>query len=117
MTWLVFDPSARRLANGRMLLGGRPARMLRFTPAGARLVDAGLAHPRPESGAVALRDVAVVIPVRDRADALAACLERVGMCGELVIVDDASTDPVAIAAAVTQGLEGAVGDRSPRIVR
>src|SRR3954454_4920996 len=108
MTWLVFDPSARRLANGVMLLGGRPARMLRFTPAGARLVDAWwagepvgdgagaralaarlidacLAHPRPESGAVALRDVAVVIPARDRADALAACLERVGMCGELVI--------------------------------
>ena len=40
MTTLVFDPSARRLEGGRVLIGGHPARLLRLTPAGAALVDA-----------------------------------------------------------------------------
>ena len=90
MTTLVFDPSARRLEDGRVLIGGHPARLLRLTPAGAphgrrlaggcggrrergrprladRLIAAGLAHPRPAPGAVTPADVAVVIPARDRA--------------------------------------------------
>jgi mycofactocin system glycosyltransferase len=117
MTTLVFDPSARRLDGGRVLVGGHPARMLRLTPAGARMVDAwrageaigpsegarslaerligaGLAHPRPPAGAVTPADVAVVIPARDRPEALAACLARVGPRRELVIVDDGSTDAI-----------------------
>src|SRR3954471_22317151 len=122
MTTLVFDPSARRLQDGRVLIGAQPARMLRLPRAGAALVDAwragaeigsgdgarrlaerliaaGLAHPRPSPGAVAPADVAVVIPVRDRPDALAACLARVGPCREIVVVDDGSADPSAIARA------------------
>ncbi|MDA0161834.1 mycofactocin biosynthesis glycosyltransferase MftF [Solirubrobacter ginsenosidimutans] len=140
MTTLVFDPSARRLENGRVLLGGQPARRLRFTPAGARmvdawragepvgegagarrlaerLIDAGLAHPRPARGVVSVRDVAVVIPARDRTDALAACLARVGACGELVVVDDGSTDPAAVAAVVTKRCQATLSDHAPRIVR
>jgi hypothetical protein len=122
MTTLAFDPSARRLDDGRVLLGGHPVRKLRLTAAGARLVDgwragepvgdgagaqrlarrlidAGLAHPRPAAGGVSFADVAVVIPAFDRAGALAECLARVGACRELVVVDDGSTDPAAIAAA------------------
>jgi mycofactocin system glycosyltransferase len=121
VTTLAFDPSARLLEGGRVLVGGHPARMLRLTPAGARLVaswragaavgasegarrlaerliDAELAHPRPSGGAVTPADVAVVIPARDRPDALAECLARIGPCREIVIVDDGSSDPGAIAA-------------------
>jgi mycofactocin system glycosyltransferase len=124
MTTLVFDPSARRLEDGRALIGGHPARLLRLTPAGARMVDAwragaaigaspgaraladrliaaGLAHPRPAPGALTTADVAVVIPAHDRAEALAACLARVGPCREIVVVDDGSSDPDAIARAAT----------------
>jgi len=95
--------------------------MLRLTPAGARLIDgwragaevgagegarrlaarlieAELAHPRPSGGAVTPADVAVVIPARDRAGELAACLARIDRCREIVIVDDGSRDPSAIAA-------------------
>ena len=118
MTTLVFDPSARRLEDGRVLIGGHPARLLRLTAAGARMVDAwrmgagvgaspgaraladrliaaGLAHPRPAPGAVTTADVAVVIPARDRPGTLAACLARVGPCREIVIVDDGSSEPIA----------------------
>jgi len=121
VTTLVFDSSARSLEGGRVLVGGHPARMLRLTPAGARLIDgwragaevgagegarrlaarlieAELAHPRPSGGAVTPADVAVVIPARDRAGELAACLARIDRCREIVIVDDGSRDPSAIAA-------------------
>ncbi|HEY6886697.1 MAG TPA: glycosyltransferase, partial [Solirubrobacter sp.] len=140
MTTLVFDPSARRLDDGRVLLGGHPPRRLRFTPAGARmvdawrageavgdgagaralaarLIDAGLAHPRPALDVAALRDVAVVIPAHDRVDALAACLARVGACGELVVVDDGSRDPASVAAVVTERCQATSSDHAPRIVR
>jgi glycosyltransferase involved in cell wall biosynthesis len=113
MTTLVFDPSARRLEDGRVLVGGHPTRLLRLTPAGARMVDAwrggspvgdgegarrlaqrlihaGLAHPRPTPGAVRPDDVAIVIPTRDRLPDLA----RLGPCREIVIVDDGSSPPL-----------------------
>src|SRR3954447_5122307 len=125
MTTLVFDPSARRLQDGRVLIGGQPARMLRLTRAGAELVDAwragaeigsgdgarrlaerliaaGLAHPRPDPGAFTPADVAVVIPVRDRPGELAACLARVGPCREIVIVDGGSAAPWAVARAAAR---------------
>ena len=55
--------------------------------------------PAPGAGRGDAADVAVVIPARDRPDALAACLARVGPCREIVIVDDGSSDPDAIARA------------------
>ena len=118
---LQLDRSTRLLAGGAIVLGGRPGRMLRLTPAGARLVTAwhegatvtdqpaarrlarrlietGLAHPVPRGGEWTTADVAVVIAARDRADLLAACLARVGPAAEVVVVDDGSSDPDAIAA-------------------
>lgn len=101
MTWpggrrLVLDPRTKRLAGGRVLLGGVPGRLLRLGPAGPQallalesgaslvspavgrlarsLVDAGLAHPRP--GPVPVTDVTVVIPVKDRTEELDRCLSR-----------------------------------------
>jgi mycofactocin system glycosyltransferase len=123
---LALDPSTRLLAGGSVLLGGRPARMMRLTPAGAklveawrdggvvserpaarrlaaRLIDTGLAHPLPAGGGWTTADVAVVIPARDRADLLAACLARVGPAAEIVVVDDGSRDGRAIAAVAREG--------------
>jgi mycofactocin system glycosyltransferase len=123
---LALDPSTRLLAGGSVLLGGRPSRVLRLTPAGAklvedwrdggavseqpaarrlaaRLIDTGLAHPLPAGGEWTTADVAVVIPARDRADLLASCLARVGPAAETVVVDDGSRDPRAIAAVAREG--------------
>jgi mycofactocin system glycosyltransferase len=123
---LALDPSTRLLARGAVVLGGRPARMLRLTPAGAklviawrdggavgdqpaarrlaaRLIDTGLAHPLPAGGEWTTADVAVVIPARDRADLLAGCLARIGPAAEVVVVDDGSRDPHAIAAVARKG--------------
>src|SRR5215471_16721815 len=74
----------RRSRNGRLMVGGSPPRLLRLTPAAARLmrpgyfavtgpasaalarrlVDSGIADPRPP--ACCVHDVTIVIPVRDR---------------------------------------------------
>jgi len=118
---LVIDRSARLLAGGTVVIGGRPARLLRLTPAGGRLVcawragaavdrtpgsqrlaqrliAAGLAHPRlPGPDPWTTDDVAIVIPARDRPELLARCLSRVGPARELVVVDDGSRDSAAIA--------------------
>jgi mycofactocin system glycosyltransferase len=73
-----------------------------------RLLDTGIAHPAgyPDQGP---QDVTVVIPVRDRHAELARCLvglsqapgpaRRSGLAGTLrvIVVDDASCDPAAIA--------------------
>src|SRR6185437_16077429 len=82
------DPGARMLAGGTVLTGGSPARVLRLSPAGGRLVqgwfagkpvpdsqqaralarrllDTGIAHPAPDGalGAPGPGEVTVVIPV------------------------------------------------------
>jgi mycofactocin system glycosyltransferase len=63
-----------------------------------RLVDAGLAHPRPPADVVT-PDIEVVVPARDRADELTHCLQALaGMPG--VVVDDGSANPLAVARAV-----------------
>jgi mycofactocin system glycosyltransferase len=133
---VVLDPRARVLDGGRTLLGGDPWRVLRLTERGAatlrellastdsgeaaaalarRLIDAGLAHPRPacaptdtvtsEVAAAPTAEVAaavtVVIPVRDRAAALARCLSALLATdppGRVLIVDDGSRDPDAVVA-------------------
>jgi mycofactocin system glycosyltransferase len=91
-----------------------------------KLLDAGIAHPyfapRPDgdggfvaddggdgdgtgrnaaapagpSGAPAAGDVTVVIPVRDRHAELARCLAGLRRLPHVIVVDDASADPVAI---------------------
>jgi len=99
---------------GSPLPAGRAARTL-----ARRLLDAGLAHPdftprSPSEGtsragsatphpSPGLKDVTVVIPVRDRHAELARCLAGLGTGDgdsgpRVIVVDDASADPVAIAA-------------------
>jgi mycofactocin glycosyltransferase len=118
------DPGSRLLAGGTVLIGGSPVRMFRLTRAGARqvagwwsgtpvpdhpkaralarrLLDAGIAHPAgdPETspGSPVPGDVTVVIPVRDRQAELARCLAGLAEMPRVVVVDDCSADPAAIA--------------------
>ena len=120
---VVLDRRVRRLAGrdgGAALLGGAPPRLVHLVPkaqaalgerdtltvtdpltrALARtLLDAGLAHPAPGiPGGPTRKEVTVVVPVKDRPlDRLLATLPpEVG----LVVVDDGSADPDAVAAAV-----------------
>ncbi|MER7282628.1 mycofactocin biosynthesis glycosyltransferase MftF [Dactylosporangium sp. NPDC000244] len=112
-----FDAGAR-LLDDATLSGGAPPRILRLAPAGRRalrelqcgpvstavggalarkLTDAGLLHPRPP----ALRerpDATVVIPVRDRVPQLDRCLAGLGRDYPVIVVDDGSRDPRAVAA-------------------
>jgi len=114
---LALDPSVRR-PRPDVLVGGCPTRVLRLRPAGTlqvdgwaagapigpgagaqalarRLIDAGIAHPRPHCAPhPSRRDVSVVIPVRDRAAGLAATLAALGPGQHVIVVDDGSTTPV-----------------------
>jgi len=114
------DPGSRLLARGTMLVGGYPVRVLRLTPAGARhvagwwsgapvpdspkartlarrLLDTGIAHPVPAVGTLGLGDVTVVIPVRDRETELTRCLAGLARMPPVIVIDDGSRDPAAIA--------------------
>jgi mycofactocin glycosyltransferase len=114
---IALDDSARQLSDDSWF-GGSPARIVRLTPAGQdawteltagpvtsqaagvlarRLTDAGLAHPQPPEPARA-PDVTVVIPVYDRVEKLVHCLAALTDDGHpVVLVDDASRDPDAVA--------------------
>jgi mycofactocin system glycosyltransferase len=113
---IVLDRDTKQLDSGT-LYGGSPARVLRLSETGARawaelrsgpirsrsaatlarrLVDAGLAHPRPPAVTGRL-DLVVIIPVKDRADALARCLQALGPDYPVIIVDDGSSDQRSIA--------------------
>ncbi|KGH46754.1 glycosyl transferase family 2 [Modestobacter caceresii] len=118
---VVLGPGVERRDGGTALLGGSPARLLRLAPAAqellagdrlevtdarsaalaARLLDAGVAAP--EVPAVPRPDVTVVVPVKDRTDGLARLLAALradpGTAGcPVVVVDDGSADPAAVAA-------------------
>jgi len=115
-----LDANVHRSRDGRLMLGGSPPRLLRlsrsaarilqpgrFTVADAgtaalarRLVDIGVAHPRPPAQPV--RDVTIVIPVRDRADLLDQLLTTLGADPQTsavpaLVVDDGSVNLAAVA--------------------
>lgn len=116
-------PGLTRLDEDRVVVGGSPLRALRLTdrarallpragtsavvevrdPASAglagRLLDGNLADPVLRSGLVEADELTVVIPVRDRAAQLDAALSAVAGL-RVVVVDDASRDPGAVAAVV-----------------
>lgn len=113
---VVLDREVCTFHDGRVLLGGDPGRLLRLRPAGLEavqalaqgeaagvavralartLLDGGLAHPRPLP--VRLRDVIVLVPVRDRAEELGRCLAALGRRAPVLVVDDGSLNPSAVA--------------------
>lgn len=108
--------------DGRTLVGGAPTRALFLTPAAARatasgvievrdartaalaehLLDAGIAAPVVEAlGPGELDQVTFVIPTRDRPgqlDQAVASIAKSGARGDrILVVDDASLDPCAVA--------------------
>ena len=114
---VTLDPSTREVAAG-VWSGGSPARVVRLTPAGRavwrrlavgpvrspadgrlarRLTDTGLAHPCPPPVAPGSADVTIVVPARDRVALLERCLAALRGGYPVVVVDDGSRDPAAIA--------------------
>jgi len=116
------DPGTRTLADGMVITGGYPIRVLRLSRAGARhvagwwdgaavpgnakaralarrLLDTGIAHPVPDTGQAERPEVTVVIPVRDRHAELARCLAGLADTLRVIVVDDGSADPAAIQSA------------------
>ncbi len=118
---LDLDPSVRRFRDGAVLTGGFPGRLVALSPEGARalgrltgdgrlseadrrlgrrLVTAGMAHPRfpnhPGAGDVG-PSLTVIVPVRDRSALLDRCLASLGDAAPVVVVDDGSADPTAVA--------------------
>ncbi|MFD4508080.1 mycofactocin biosynthesis glycosyltransferase MftF [Streptomyces sp. NPDC058457] len=114
-----LDRHTRVIDGGRALLGGFPTRLLRLTPRARRLlVDrtipvrsaasafladrllaCGMAHPV----AASLPEppdprCTVVIPVRDRPRQLDRLLRSIGTDHPVIVVDDASRRPAAVAA-------------------
>ena len=117
---IEMDVGTRQLSDGS-LFGGSPGRVMRLTAAGTtalaelqdgpvrsaaagqlarRLTDGGLAHPvPPPATAQPVADsVTVIIPVKDRADMLERCLAATGAEYPVVVIDDGSADPGALAA-------------------
>ena len=148
---LALDPALRRIDGSTVLVGGSPLRLLRLTASGRdlvdrlaagdpvpggvgaqrlarRLLDIGMAHPRPGAPDLATADVTVVVPVRDATADLSVTLARLsgaapGAAGDVpsgrapvdrqhgshrhgarpaavVVVDDGSVDPHAVARVV-----------------
>jgi mycofactocin system glycosyltransferase len=119
---IEIDPTTRMSADGTTVWGGTPWRLLRLTAGGAqrlswlsagavvddtrsgalarRLVDTGLAHPRPPAS-MARTEIDVVVPVRDRLRRLDTCLGAlVGLA--VTVVDDGSVDGLAVAAVAAE---------------
>ena len=113
---VVIDPGTKQLGED-ILFGGGPARVLRLSRAGCaalaelrggpvrsaaagrlarKLTDAGMAQPRPPE-LTARPDVTVLIPVRDRPVLLDRCLAALGCDYPVLVVDDGSVDPAAVA--------------------
>ena len=118
---VVVDRHVVALDGGRVLLGGAPPRMLRLAPAGRallagggftvtdatsralarRLLDGGVVHPVPDGAGPGPGDVTVVVPVKDRTDAVARLIAALPPdLGGVIVVDDGSADPHALLAAV-----------------
>ena len=118
-------PSAdlRTAGDGKLLLGGSPLRLLTLTTRGTRLVagwsvgrpvgearderllarrllDAGLFDPDPPLVGDGPAELTVVIPVHGRDEQLRTCLAALSGRWPVIVVDDGSPNPDAIAAEV-----------------
>jgi mycofactocin system glycosyltransferase len=120
---VTLDRRTRVLDDGAVLIGGAPPRLVHLAPAARRLLDGGgvtvtgatsaalarrlldaaQAHPAPSAvPGPGPADVTVVVPVKDRTDALARLLAAVTAehpdLGGIVVVDDGSADAGAVVA-------------------
>ncbi|HTU15799.1 MAG TPA: mycofactocin biosynthesis glycosyltransferase MftF [Solirubrobacterales bacterium] len=117
------DRETRLLRDGEVVVGGRPARVIRLAPAGAavlreaigggasgsgpaaerllrRLCDAGMIHPLPEPDDRAGDRTTVVIPARDEAAGIGRLVASlVPRSAGVIVVDDGSREATARLAA------------------
>jgi mycofactocin system glycosyltransferase len=128
-----IDPRVTVSADGRHLVGGSPTRLMTLAEkaasmvdcdgrlvvsdestatVGRRLLDAGIAHPRPMFGP-SVDDVTVVIPVRDNQSGLDRLLSALG-AAHVVVVDDGSREPVEAPGASVVRMESSVGPAAAR---
>lgn len=131
----VPDGGLRVLEDGRVLVGGSPLRVVRLSDAGAavarglldgaplgdsdaetalarRLLDGGLVHPVPGPGPHRPSEVTVVVPVRGTLGP--GLLDALGEVAAVVVVDDASPVPVAVAPRTSAGVAIRLRRRSVR---
>lgn len=135
MTRYTLDSSVRRVGGGRVLIGGSPLILLRLTAAGAelidrigrgepassgaktvslldRLLDGGVVHPQPATGA-SPGDVTVVVPAfRASPHELRTIVEACADTAGVIIVDDVSPlpiQPVAGATVIRREVNGGPG--------
>lgn len=135
-----LDPEAHCGADGRTLLGGSPMRLLRLSEhaanllaglsAGApaqsrasrrlarRLCEAGLAHPVPAPGDPGPGEVTCAVPVRDDPDGLGALLASLDAHppapAGVIVAEDGSRDPAAIADVAHRGGARLIRHRAAR---
>jgi mycofactocin system glycosyltransferase len=114
---IILDSDTKQF-DETTLFGGSPARVMRLSSTGVtalaelrdgairtsaagmlarRLTDAGLAHPVAPAADEPVK-VTVIIPVRDRAAMLDQCLTGLGRRDPVIVVDDRSLQPQAVAA-------------------
>ncbi len=119
---VVLDPARWTGQEGRLLVGGSPLTVMRLgltardrisngsltvgdqasAVVAGRLVAANLAHPDVTSlPEIAADELTVVVPVRDRVAELDRCLARLETL-RVIVVDDGSLDPAALAAVVAR---------------
>ena len=117
-TTIGLLPSVRSFADGRVLFGGNPARLLRLRPAAARILGTTRTFTISESATAALADtllrlgfatvaagepaadltrLTVVVPLHGGPEGLRRLLAHLTEVS-VVIVDDASPDPESITA-------------------
>ncbi|WOC13022.1 mycofactocin biosynthesis glycosyltransferase MftF [Gordonia sp. MP11Mi] len=111
-----IDPRCARRGNLRYLVGGSPLRVMKLSdPAlgmtsgdgriavhdggtqvlARRLLDAGIAHPRPMSGPD-VSEVTVVVPVHGNQSGVDRLLAALSDDVEVIVVDDASDEPIRV---------------------
>ncbi len=129
-----WDSSVRSVDEGNSLLGGSPPRLLSLSPAAqqvlatsdwasstgkalrSRLIAAGFVHPSPLPGAgPGLSEVSVVIPVRNRPEALRRLVAGLDPALEVIIVDDGSDLPLPDAALRNEQPKGPAAARNAGI--
>lgn len=132
----TLDSSVRVVDGGNALLGGSPLRLLSLSAeaqrvfAGddwgsrtgkalrTRLISAGFAHPNPALGlGPDLSQVSVVIPVRDRRQALHRLITGLDPALEIIVVDDGSAVPLDGAALRHERSLGPAAARNAGIAR
>lgn len=117
-TLVRYNRHTRTYQDGRILVGGSPTRLLYLTqtaqdlirprgltvsagPAAVlanRLLETGMADPDLDTlPAISLTKLSVVIPVRDRSEALDRLVAHLRFVEDVIVVDDASASPAVIA--------------------